>query len=95
MAEDVWTRVHVSPGTVSAMVDGVLVVMDSEFRFLELDDVGAFIWHHIDDGAGIEEIALNVTMAYQVPLETAREDVATFLQQLQAERLVLLDAVTS
>ncbi len=88
-------RVRVDPATLSAVVDGSMIVMDGAMSFFELDAVGAKIWELIRVGADTETIAQSLTSDYQVDLATARADVETFVAQLAAAGLVQSDAPDS
>jgi len=47
-----------------------------------LNETGAFIWEHIDGKKNIEEIISALTEEYSVDFESAKEDVFSFIENL-------------
>lgn len=69
-------------------IDGEGVVMDlARGKVLGLNPVGAFIWSHLPDHDA-EAVAHALAGRFDVDLETARDDVRTFLDELLAEGLI-------
>jgi hypothetical protein len=60
---------------------------DLDFVYV-LNEVGAAIWSQLDAGLGPEEIAKGLSSEFDVSHETAREDVAHFLQSLVQDGLL-------
>lgn len=58
-------------------------VLDSNGLFV-LNELGAFIWDRIPDANTEEEICKAVLEEYDVSEETAKEDVAAFLEELRS-----------
>jgi pyrroloquinoline quinone biosynthesis protein D len=73
---------RVNPGEDGA----VLLVRGSDVY--ELDDVGGFIWRRCDGNTTVDGIAGALAQEYDVPEETARADVATFVRDLRAAQLL-------
>ena len=58
-------------------------VLDSNGLFM-LNELGAFIWDLLPDMNSEEAICNAVLAVYDVPADTAKQDVADFLQKLQS-----------
>lgn len=54
----------------------------------ELADVAAFIWRQANGRRSVDDIAEAVHAAYDVDLETARADVAYFVEELERDAFV-------
>lgn len=79
-----------SPLAVSAKVEGAVVVMTPDMRFIELDPVGAEIWELLAAGSSLGEIATELTQRYEVELDTALSDAQRFITYLTDEGVVSL-----
>jgi hypothetical protein len=85
------TVVRPSPDVLTAERDGVAVLLDLRREvYLGLDEVGATIWRGIEDGATAQSIAERIADEYDVPTETVFSDVARFMEDLAARRLVMV-----
>lgn len=62
-------------------------VFDSNGLFL-LNELGAFIWEVLPSAASEEEICDAVLAQYDVSIETAKKDVAEFIQRLRSMDLI-------
>lgn len=47
-----------------------------------LNEIGAFIWELIDGKSNIKQILKNITAAYDVEEEAAKDDLISFISQL-------------
>ena len=50
---------------------------------LTLNETGAFLWQNLEKGADVQGLTDALTAEYDVPAETAREDVEAFLAKLK------------
>ncbi|MCD7737825.1 MAG: PqqD family protein [Lachnospiraceae bacterium] len=70
---------------------GIYWLMDVEqpgipyVKPVPMNEMGADIWRLHGQGLTTEEIAGQLSAAYQVPAGQARKDVLTFLEQLKAQ----------
>ena len=48
-----------------------------------LNEVGAFVWKHIDGEKTLSDIKNEIAVEFEVPLETAEEDLMEFVDQLE------------
>ncbi len=70
---------------------GIYWLMDVEqpgipyVKPVPMNEMGADIWRLHGQGLTAEEIAVQLSTAYQVPAAQAREDALTFLEQLKAQ----------
>ena len=55
----------------------------------ELDGVAAFIWNLIDGERNGYQILAQLLEKYEVTLETAKQDLAEYLEQLAAVRAII------
>lgn len=49
---------------------------------ITVNDMGAFLWNHLQDEVTVEELVKYVLDEYEVDEETAREDILEFLENL-------------
>lgn len=55
----------------------------SEFNgMIHLSEVAAYVWNHLDEAAGVEELVQMVLGEYDVDEATARADVQKFVDSL-------------
>ena len=54
-----------------------------------IEDIGAFIWNHIDGNKALDDILGDILSEYQVGAQTAEQDLQTFITQLMEAGLVL------
>ena len=55
-----------------------------------LNEVGAFIWEHLDGSNSLETIKENILDEFEISSETAVEDLNDFMSQLQEIKAVFL-----
>lgn len=71
-------------------LDGEVVVVNLKLgRYHSLTDSGALLWAGLQDGLSKEELAALLTLHYVVEAETALSCTETFLEQLEANGLVI------
>lgn len=54
-----------------------------------LEDLGAFIWRHLDGEKDLQSIQEDITREYEVDEKTARNDLIAFITQLQEAGLIV------
>lgn len=54
-----------------------------------VNQVGAFIWQHLDGHAAHSDITGKMVSSFRVSPQTARRDMATFLEILAAQNLLV------
>ena len=54
-----------------------------------LNEIGAMLWRTIDSGASFEELCAQLCAEYEIPMEQARSDARSFIEQLQTLRVDL------
>lgn len=82
-------RYAISPDAAFAAVeDGAVVLHMGTKRYYSLNETGAFVWHHLEDGAERAEIVARVVTAYEVGLAEAEIAVARLLDELAQESLI-------
>lgn len=70
-------------------MDGELVMMGQEQgEYYGLRDVAASIWQHLDAPKSLEDLVVLISAEYDVSPETCRGDIAEFLGELTAKKLV-------
>jgi hypothetical protein len=81
-----WVR---RPGLHAAEMNGELVMMGLEQgEYYALKDVAASIWQHLAEPRTLEDLCDLVASEYDVTAAGCRADVAAFLDDLRAKRLV-------
>ena len=68
--------------------EAVIVELKTDRLFHQLNDVGAFIWNLCDGKNSDTDIEALVAEEFEVPSETAKEDVQEFLQSLRTMNLL-------
>lgn len=69
---------------------GTLVLLDLEGgQYYALDEVSARVWELCDGDHGIDTIVEAIGDEYDAPVETIREDVFAFLQEMLDENLLV------
>jgi hypothetical protein len=69
---------------------GTLVLLDLEGgQYYALDEVSARVWELCDGERGINAIVEAIGTEYDAPVETIREDVLAFLQEMLDENLLV------
>jgi pyrroloquinoline quinone biosynthesis protein D len=79
-ADAAWRRVE----------DEVAVISMDANRIRLLNRIGSFLWERCE-GATVDELAEAVCARYEVDAQTARRDVAAFVDDLRARGLVTLE----
>ncbi len=58
-------------------------------QIMSVNDVGAFLWHLLENGAEKQELVDKMTKEYDVDTQTAVADIDRFLAQLQEKALIV------
>ena len=53
-----------------------------------LNEVGAFVWSHIDGRSSLSDIIESLVSSFSVGTATAQEEVCSFIEQLESKRLI-------
>ena len=69
--------------------DGLVIMAPSGDMTHSLEDIGAFVWQHIDGTRDFAGLVAAVTEAYAVEPEQAADDLRAFLAELVEAELVL------
>lgn len=86
------TRLSVPPQVLSRLVGDETVLLDlASGLYFGLDGVGKLVWESLADGKSLAETANVVSAEYDVDAERARADVVTFVDELVARGLLVLD----
>ena len=79
-------------GWLSAKVGDELVMMSAaKGNYIGLSEVGARIWELIEKPQDIEAVIARLQQEYDVPADTCRAEVDTFLQELKTHGAIALD----
>ena len=79
----------VSPeATTSVHDDGVVILHLGNGRFYTCNGTGARIWRAIEQRLSLEAIALEISNAYEIALNTARQHTVRFLAELELHALI-------
>lgn len=79
----------IGTGLTSREVENEVVVLDQETGEVhQLNPVGSCIWRNLDEGIGEDELADRVVEAFDIDVQTARQDVSMFLDELVARGLL-------
>ncbi|MCL2542971.1 MAG: PqqD family protein [Nocardioidaceae bacterium] len=82
-----WTR---HPDLSSVEMDGEIVMMGADQgEYFALRGVAASLWRHLDEPHDLDELCVLVADEYDVTPVDCRADVAAFLAQLRAKRMLL------
>ena len=83
----------VSPeATASVHDDGVAILHLGNGRFYTCNDTGARIWRAIEQRLSLEAIAQEISSAYEIALNTARQHTVRFLAELELHELIQQEA---
>lgn len=70
-------------------MDGELVMMGQEQgEYYGLKDVAASLWHHLAEPRTLDELCKLVATEYDVSEDDCRDDIAVFLDELVAKKLI-------
>lgn len=58
-------------------------------QIMSVNEVGAFLWHLLEEGAEKQELVDKLTQEYDVDVSTASVDVDNFLAQLREKALIV------
>lgn len=83
----------IKDGFVLRQVAGSYIVMrlggdNSLGGMITLNETGALIWRAIDSGKNIDEIAAEITKEYDIDTETAKNDIAIFIDKMKKESII-------
>ena len=79
----------VSPeATASVHDDGVVILHLGNGRFYTCNGTGARIWRAIEQRLSLEAIAEEISNAYEIALNTARQHTVRFLAELELHALI-------
>ncbi len=81
------------PGIVARCIAGETILVPARRRAREmalftLDEVGTFLWDHLDRAMAARDLASAVAEAFEVDMARAAADLETFLRDLTAAELV-------
>ncbi|MNH37263.1 Coenzyme PQQ synthesis protein D [compost metagenome] len=80
------------PGNIASDMDGEKVMLNvKNGKYYNLGEVGGDIWSALDEPVSISRIVQVIQDTFDVPAETAEQDVFEFVQSLLAEDLVAIN----
>ncbi len=83
------THYRRNPDLQAVEMDGELVMMgQAQGEYFSLRNVAASIWHHLSEPHSVDDLATLVAAEYDVNVEHCRDDVAGFVAELLAHRMV-------
>lgn len=83
----------VSPEAAASIHDeGVVIVHLGNGRFYTCNGTGARIWRAIEQRLSLEAIAQEISSAYEIALNTARQHAVRFLAELELHELIQQEA---
>lgn len=71
-------------------VDGEMIIISPDGQVHELNETATLVWKNAAGDKGLEEIAGEIAVEYDVTLEHARADLAELLVVLEQKQLVLV-----
>jgi hypothetical protein len=81
-------KIKLNPGaTASIHEDGLIILQIPSGRIFTSNRTGARIWHCLEQQVPLELIAAEIARDYRIDRATAREDVASFLAELERNGL--------
>jgi len=78
--------------TASVHDDGVVILHLGNGRFYTCNGTGARIWRAIEQRLSLEAIALEISSAYEIARNTARQHTVRFLAELKLHELIQQEA---
>ena len=85
----------VSPeATTSVHDEGVGILNLGNGRFYTCNNTGARIWHAIEQRLSLEAIAQEISSAYEIALNIARQHSVRFLAELELHELIQQEATS-
>jgi len=86
-------RFTVNPeATASVHDDGVVILHLGNGRFYTCNGTGARIWRAIKQRLSLEAIAQEISSAYDIAVNTARQHIVRFLAELELHALIQQEA---
>ncbi len=85
--DSIFTQNSICP--VRAIGDGLVIMAPGGNTTHSLEDIGAFIWHQLDGKRSLQNILDAILSDYEIDEETAREDLSSFITQMQTAELIL------
>lgn len=70
------------------VVIGVLQNVVNMNGLMTVNEVGAFLWHKLEDGATEEELLTAILNEYEIDEETAKKDIKDFLAKLDQHKIL-------
>ena len=87
---------RVSPDVkASVHPDGIVLIHLSSGVVFSANRVGAMIWNAVAQRENVHALAASISHNFAVDAQTAERDVASFMAQLEAERLLISDRGSS
>jgi putative ribosome biogenesis GTPase RsgA len=83
-------RVIRNPRLAWREVDGEMIIISPDGQVHELNETATLVWKNAAGDKGLEEIAGQIAVEYDVTLEDARADLAELLAVLEEKQLVLV-----
>ncbi|MNW60187.1 Coenzyme PQQ synthesis protein D [compost metagenome] len=81
------------PGNIASDMDGEKVMLNvKNGKYYNLGEVGGEIWSALDEPVSISRIVQVIQDTFDVPAETAEQDVFEFVHSLLAEDLVAINS---
>lgn len=74
-------------------IDGeIMIISPEDSQVHELNETASWIWKHADGTQSQDSIAARLAAAFDVTVETAKQDVTEFIQALDDKRLLVAAA---
>lgn len=81
------------PGNIASDMDGEKVMLNvKNGKYYNLGEVGGEIWTALSEPVSVGRIVEVIQEIFEVPVETAQQDVFEFVQSLLDEDLVAIDS---
>ena len=79
-----------SPDAMVRTIDNEAVILHvPSGEYFSLNEVGLFVWEHLDGTSDIDRVTDEVTGAYEVDREIARRDIEDLISAFEAADLVV------
>ena len=76
--------------TVRRIGDETIFINEKGDRLHTINELGSFIWEHIDGDASLGDILDSVLSEYEAEREEAQEDLRRFIKELEEKGIVSL-----
>lgn len=84
------TAIEVNPDLSQREIEGELLLLTPNDDVLyTLNGSGRLVWERIGRGIGLEDVAAELASVYDIPVDTARADVAAFVSELESKGVLL------